>query len=51
MCTTVDNCAQIAESGLKPPSESPHVDFLELNRGGGGPNGGCPTFFFDFDRN
>ena len=25
--TIVDNCAQIAESGLKPPFESPHLDF------------------------
>ena len=28
-CTIVDDCAQIAESGLKPPFESPHVDFPE----------------------
>ena len=26
-CTIVDDCAQIAESGLKPPFESPHSDF------------------------
>ena len=26
-CTIVDDCAQIAESGLKPPFESPHLDF------------------------
>ena len=28
-CTIVDDCAQIAESGLKPPFESPHLDFPE----------------------
>ena len=28
-CTIVDDCAQIAESGLKPPFESPHLDFLD----------------------
>ena len=28
-CTIVDNCAQIAESGLKPPFESPDLDFPE----------------------
>ena len=27
MCTIADDCAQIAESGLKPPFESPHLDF------------------------
>ena len=26
-CTIVHDCAQIAESGLKPPFESPHLDF------------------------
>ena len=26
-CTIVDDCAQIVESGLKPPFESPHLDF------------------------
>ena len=26
-CTIVDDCTQIAESGLKPPFESPHLDF------------------------
>ena len=26
----MDNCAQIAESGLKPPFESPHLDFPEF---------------------
>ena len=26
-CTIVDDCAQIADSGLKPPFESPHLDF------------------------
>ena len=26
-CTIVDDCAQIAESGLKPPFGSPHLDF------------------------
>ena len=25
-CTIVDDCARIAESGLKPPFESPHLD-------------------------
>ena len=29
MCTIVDECAQIAGSGLKPPFESPHLDFPE----------------------
>ena len=29
-CTIVDDCAQIAESGLKPPLESPHLDFPDL---------------------
>ena len=29
-CTSVDDCAQIAESGLKPPFESPHLDFPEF---------------------
>ena len=28
-CTIVDDCAQIAESGFKPPFESPHLDFPE----------------------
>ena len=28
-CTIVDDCAQIAESGLKSPFESPHLDFPE----------------------
>ena len=28
-CTIVDDCARIAESGLKPPFESPHLDFPE----------------------
>ena len=28
-CTIVDDCAQIAESGLKLPFESPHLDFPE----------------------
>ena len=28
-CTIVDECAQIAESGLKPLFESPHFDFPE----------------------
>ena len=26
-CTIVDDCAQIAESGLKPPFESPQLGF------------------------
>ena len=26
-CRIVDDCAQIAECGLKPPYESPHLDF------------------------
>ena len=30
-CTIIDDCVQIAESGLKPPFESPHLDFAELN--------------------
>ena len=30
MRTVVDDCAQIAESGLKPPIESPHLDFPEF---------------------
>ena len=30
--TIVDDCAQIAERGLKPPSESPHLDFLDTRR-------------------
>ena len=25
-CTIVDDCAQIAECGFKPPLESPHLD-------------------------
>ena len=29
-CTIVDDCARIAESGLKPPFESPHLDFPEF---------------------
>ena len=29
MCTIVDDCAQIAESGLKPPFESPHLSFAD----------------------
>ena len=29
MCTIVDDCAQIAESGLKPPLESLHLDVPE----------------------
>ena len=29
MCTIVDDCAQIADSGLKPPFESPRLDFPE----------------------
>ena len=29
-CTIVDDCAQIAESGLKPPFESPHLDFPDF---------------------
>ena len=29
--TIVDNCAHIAESGLKPPFESPPLDFLGSN--------------------
>ena len=29
-CTIVDDCAQIAESGLKPPFESPHLDIPEF---------------------
>ena len=29
-CTIVDDCAQIAESGLKPPFESPRLDFPEF---------------------
>ena len=28
--TIVDDCAQIAGSGLKPPFESPHLDFPEI---------------------
>ena len=28
-CTTADDCAQIAENGLKPPFASPHLDFPE----------------------
>ena len=31
-CRIVDDCAQIAESGLKPPFESPHLDFPERRR-------------------
>ena len=31
MCTIVDDYAQIAESGLKPPFESPHLDFPDLS--------------------
>ena len=30
-CTIVDDCVQIAESGLKPPFESPHLDFPEFS--------------------
>ena len=30
-CTIVDDCARIAECGLKPPFESPHLDFPECN--------------------
>ena len=30
-CTIVHDCAQIAESGLKPPFESPHLDFPDTN--------------------
>ena len=40
MCTIVDDCARIAESGLKPPFESPHVDFLDYVPS---------TFFVNFD--
>ena len=29
-CTIVDDCARTAESGLKPPFESPHLDFPEF---------------------
>ena len=29
-CTIAHDCAQIAESGLKPPFESPHLDFSEM---------------------
>ena len=29
-CTIVDDCVQIAKSGLKPPFESPHLDFPNL---------------------
>ena len=32
-CTIVDDCVQIAESGLKPSFESPHLDFPELEGG------------------
>ena len=28
-CTIAHDCAQIAESGLKPPFESPHLDFSD----------------------
>ena len=28
-CTIVDDCARITKSGLKPPFESPHLDFPE----------------------
>ena len=27
MCTIADDCALVAESGLKPPFESPQLDF------------------------
>ena len=30
MCTLVDDCAQIADSGLKPPFVSPRLDFPEF---------------------
>ena len=29
MYTIADDCAQIAESSLKPPFQSPHLDFPE----------------------
>ena len=41
-CTIVHDCAQIAESGLKPPFESPHLDFPEP---GGFQTGVFPIFF------
>ena len=31
-CTIVDDCAQIAKSVLKPPFESPHLDFPDFCR-------------------
>ena len=40
MCTIVDDCAQIAESGLKPPFESSHLDSQELN-----PQNSCESRF------
>ena len=33
-CTTVDDCAQIAESGLKPPFKGPHLGFPDVWGGG-----------------
>ena len=30
LCTIAHDCAQIAESGLKPPFESPNLDFPEI---------------------
>ena len=30
MCIIVDDCAQLAESGLKPPFESPQLDFPDV---------------------
>ena len=38
MRTIVDDCAQIAESGLKPPFESPHLDFPDSGPESFGPN-------------
>ena len=40
MCTIVDDCAQIAESDLKPPFESPHLDFPHF-----GPSGALKVIF------
>ena len=43
-CTIVDDCAQIAESGLKPPFESPHWDFPDFR----GVSGHFSNFSFYF---
>ena len=53
-CTIVDDCAQIAESGLKPPFESPHLDFpeksainpIELTQGNFAKFGPGPFIYF-----